>query len=137
MDTFSSTPSLTTTEPESEINLIQSSSLFNINFDRNGEFIPNTSNVLAMAIASWKEWTMLPELEVAAADDDDDVDALSFERSELNVGVTAPNERDRARRSREGEEEADDDDEATTAAMVGGEREQRINRCVCVVVPNF
>jgi hypothetical protein len=66
-----------------------------------------------MAIASWKEWTMLPELD----DTDADVNALSLARSVENVGVTAPKERDRARRSRDGEE-VEEDDEATTAAMV-------------------
>ena len=106
---------VTTTAPEFLIKLIQSSSPFNINFDRNGEFVPNTSNVLAMAIASWKEWTMLPELDDAAASDD--VNAFSLARSPENVGVTAPKERERARRSMEGEEEGDDDG-ATMAAMV-------------------
>ena len=67
-----------------------------------------------MAIASWKEWTMLPELDDAA--DSDDVNAFSLARSPENVGVTAPKERERARRSREGEEEGDDD--GTMAAMV-------------------
>jgi hypothetical protein len=100
------------TAPEFEMKLIQSSSLFNINFDRKGEFAPNTSNVFAIAIASWKEWTMLDDGE------EEVVNALSFERSEENVGVTAPKDRERALRSREGEEEADDDDVATTAAMV-------------------
>jgi len=87
----------------------------NINFDRNGEFTPNTSNVLAMAIASWKEWTMLPELD--DADADADVNALSLARSVENAGVTAPKERERARRSRDGEE-VEEGEEATTAAMV-------------------
>lgn len=71
-----------------------------------------------MAIASWKEWTMLPELD----DTDADVNALSLARSVENVGVTAPKERDRARRSRDGEE-VEEDDEATTAAMVDDKEE--------------
>ena len=74
---------------------------------------------------------MLPELDDAA--EDDDVDALSLDRSEENDGVIAPKERERARRSREGEEEADDDDEATTAAMVDDEMFRTHVMChVCV-----
>ncbi len=111
-----------TTAPEFEMKLIQSSSPFNINFDRKGEFAPNTSNVFAMAIASLKEWTI----------DDAAEDALSFERSEENAGVAAPKDRERARRSREGGEEAGDEDEATTAAMMDDARDKTRIRTQCV-----
>ncbi len=76
------------------MNSVHSVSPDNFNFRLNGEFGPRTSNLDAIEIASSY---------VCTTESGDAHAALSFARSEENVGVIDPNELDRGLRSMGGE----------------------------------